>query len=159
MKMRETENGLLLSEKSIDLETGLPKIQELSDEELLRLYSLLKPVVTIDEMKYLLREFTLYELRKIAYTWVAEERKGDAIDPSSLKTVDEFPCLHTCGYYGFFKPSINEVLSQIPDGLEEEASYFEIVERPHTSADIFRYPELVNNGFQLSKVRAYKKKI
>lgn len=40
----------------------LPKkleIPEIDDNRLKELYQLLKPIVTIDEMKYLLREFTL----------------------------------------------------------------------------------------------------
>lgn len=44
----------------------LPKkleIPEIDDNRLKELYQLLKPIVTIDEMKYLLREFTLQELR------------------------------------------------------------------------------------------------
>lgn len=137
----------------------LPKkleIPEIDDKRLKELYHLLKPIVTIDEMKYLLREFTLQELRNQSYIWNRHEDKRDIIDPNKLETVDDFLCLHTWGYYGLFKPSIAEVLSQAPESVIEQANTFEIIERPETREDVFKYKEVIDNGFHLSKVRAYK---
>ena len=137
----------------------LPKkleIPEIDDNRLKELYKLLKPIVTIDEMKYLLREFTLQELRNRSYIWNRAEDKRDVVDPSKLETVDDFLCLHTWGYYGFFKPSIAEVLSQAPENVIEQANTFEIIESPETREDVFKYKEVIDNGFHLSKVRAYK---
>lgn len=137
----------------------LPKkleIPEIDDNRLKELYQLLKPIVTIDEMKYLLREFTLQELRNQSYIWNRHEDKRDIVDPSRLETVDDFLCLHTWGYYGLFKPSIAEVLSQAPESVIEQANTFEIIESPETREDVFKYKEVIDNGFHLSKVRAYK---
>lgn len=137
----------------------LPKkleIPEINDKRLKELYQLLKPIVTIDEMKYLLREFTLQELRNQSYIWNRHEDKRDVIDPNKLETVDDFLCLHTWGYYGLFKPSIAEVLSQAPESVIEQANTFEIIESPETREDVFKYKEVIDNGFHLSKVRAYK---
>ena len=137
----------------------LPKkleIPEIDDNRLKELYQLLKPIVTIDEMKYLLREFTLQELRNQSYIWNRHEDKRDVVDPSRLETVDDFLCLHTWGYYGLFKPSIAEVLSQTPESVIEQANTFEIIESPETREDVFKYKEVIDNGFHLSKVRAYK---
>lgn len=137
----------------------LPKkleIPEIDDNRLKELYQLLKPIVTIDEMKYLLREFTLQELRNQSYIWNRHEDKRDVVDPSRLETVDDFLCLHTWGYYGLFKPSIAEVLSQAPESVIEQANTFEIIESPETREDVFKYKEVIDNGFHLSKVRAYK---
>ena len=137
----------------------LPKkleIPEIDDKRLKELYQLLKPIVTIDEMKYLLREFTLQELRNQSYIWNCVEDKRDVVDPSRLETVDDFLCLHTWGYYGLFKPSIAEVLSQAPENVIAEANTFEIIESPETREDVFKYKEVIDNGFHLSKVRAYK---
>ena len=83
----------------------LPKkleIPEIDDKKLKELYQLLKPIVTIDEMKYLLREFTLQELRNQSYIWNRHEDKRDVVNSSKLETVDDFLCLHTWGYYGVF---------------------------------------------------------
>lgn len=137
----------------------LPKkleIPEIDDKRLKELYQLLKPIVTIDEMKYLLREFTLQELRNQSYIWDRHEDKRDAVDSSKLETVDDFLCLHTWEYYGLFKPSIAEVLSQAPENVIEQANIFEIIESPETREDVFKYKEVIDNGFHLSKVRAYK---
>lgn len=137
----------------------LPKkleISEIDDNRLKELYQLLKPIVTIDEIKYLLREFTLQELRNQSYIWNRHEDKRDVVDPSRLETVDDFLCLHTWGYYGLFKPSIAEVLSQAPESVIEQANTFEIIESPETREDVFKYKEVIDNGFHLSKVRAYK---
>ena len=137
----------------------LPKkleIPEIDDKRLKELYQLLKPIVTIDEMKYLLREFTLQELRNQSYIWNRHEDKRDIIDSNKLETVDDFLCLHTWGYYGLFKPSIAEVLSQAPESVIEQANTFEIIESPETREDVFKYKEVIDNGFHLSKVRAYK---
>ena len=137
----------------------LPKkleIPEIDDNRLKELYQLLKPIVTIDEIKYLLREFTLQELRNQSYIWNRHEDKRDIVDPNKLETVDDFLCLHTWGYYGLFKPSIAEVLSQAPESVIEQANTFEIIESPETREDVFKYKEVIDNGFHLSKVRAYK---
>lgn len=137
----------------------LPKkleIPEIDDNRLKELYQLLKPIVTIDEMKYLLREFTLQELRNQSYIWNRHEDKRDVVDPNKLETVDDFLCLHTWGYYGLFKPSIAEVLSQAPESVIEQANTFEIIESSETREDVFKYKEVIDNGFHLSKVRAYK---
>ena len=137
----------------------LPKkleIPEIDDKRLKELYQLLKPIVTIDEMKYLLRKFTLQELRNQSYIWNRHEDKRDVVDPSRLETVDDFLCLHTWGYYGLFKPSIAEVLSQAPESVLEQANTFEMIESPETREDVFKYKEVIDNGFHLSKVRAYK---
>lgn len=137
----------------------LPKkleIPEIDDKRLKELYQLLKPIITIDEMKYLLKEFTLQELRNQSYIWNRHEDKRDVVDSSKLETVDDFLCLHTWGYYGVFKPSIAEVLSQAPENVIEQANIFEIIESPETREDVFKYKEVINNGFHLSKVRSYK---
>lgn len=136
----------------------LPKkleIPEIDDNRLKELYQLLKPIVTIDEMKYLLREFTL-RIRNQSYIWNRHEDKRDIVDPNKLETVDDFLCLHTWGYYGLFKPSIAEVLSQAPESVIEQANTFEIIESLETREDVFKYKEVIDNGFHLSKVRAYK---
>ena len=80
----------------------------------------------------------------------------EIVDSSKLEPVEDFLCLHTWSYYGFFKPSIAEVLSQAPIDTIRYADVFEIIEQPETRADIFRYPEVIKNDFHLSKVRSYK---
>ena len=121
---------------------------------------MLKPIVTIDEIideiKYLLKEYTLKQLKNQSYTWDKQEDKREIVDSSKLEPVEDFLCLHTWAYYGFFKPSVAEILSQAPIDTIRYADVFEIIEQPETRADVFRYREVVNNGFHLSKARSYK---
>jgi hypothetical protein len=142
------EKGIILPKKLV--------IPEIDDKRLAELYRMLKPIVTIDEIKYLLKKFTLEQLRNQSYIWNRQEDKREIVDPSKLEPVEDFLCLHTYGYYGLFKPSIAEVLSQVPEKTIYEANTFEIIESPETREDVFRYPEVVDNGFHLSKVRSYK---
>lgn len=132
------------------------EIPIISNKRLKELYQLLKPIVTIDEIKYLLREFTLQELNNYSYIWNSVEDKRDMIDSNQLEKVDDFICLHTYGYYGFFKPSIAEILAQTPENVIEQANFFEIIEKPETREDVFKYENAAENGFHLSKVRAYR---
>lgn len=58
----------------------------------------------------------------VAYTWEPEylgECRG-------LEEIARIETNHKCGYYGFFKPSIDEVIRQIPDNLVERVTHFEI---------------------------------
>jgi hypothetical protein len=137
----------------------LPKkleIPEIDNKRLRELYNLLKPIVTIDEAKYLLKKYTLQELRNQSYFWNRQEDKRNIVEPSKLETVEDFLCLHTWDYYGMFKPTVAEILSQAPEKVIEEANTFEIIEIPQTLQDIYKYKEVINNGYHLSKVRAYK---
>lgn len=142
------EKGIILPE--------ILEIPEIDDKTLAGFYRLLKPIVTIDEVKYLLKEFSLEQLRNISYIWKSDEDKRDVVDLNKLEPVEDFLCLHTWGYYGLFKPSIAEILAQVPEKTICEANVFEIIEKPETREDVFRYPEVINNGFHLSKVRSYK---
>lgn len=61
--------------------------------------------------------------RNVAYTWdpqPAEKAKG-------LVKHKDITTHHTYGYYGFFKPSIAEVLAQIPEADLETVCAFEYV--------------------------------
>ena len=148
MKEIYGDKGIILPEKLV-----MPKVD---DKKLAELYKTLKPIVTIDEVKYFLKEFTFEELRNQSYIWNRHEDIRDVVDPNRLETVEDFLCLHEYGYYGLFKPSIAEVLSQVPEKTIEEANAFEIIELPKTRRDIFKYPEVIDNGFHLSRVRSYK---
>ena len=70
------EKGIILPEKLV--------IPEIDDRRLAELYRMLKPIVTIDEMKYLLKEFTLEQLRKQTYICNRHEDKREIVDPSKL---------------------------------------------------------------------------
>lgn len=94
-------------------------IPEITEEELKVRYKRIKPIVEIEGKKYLLREYTQEELREKSYIWDLEhDKRGEVNIDEYVPLVDyDFECIHKYGYYGFFKPSIAEVLAQIPQDL------------------------------------------
>ena len=150
-------SSYLYGDNKIDMNLGnnlsIPKI---SDKELLQLYKKIKPIVMLDDKKYLLRRFSLEELRKCAYIDIVNSSVRENIDLSKLEPIMEFLCLHKWYYYGLFKPTISEVLSQIPDVLTDKLNTFEIIEGPTSIRDMKLYEQAFNKGYHLSRVRTYK---
>lgn len=64
--------------------------------------------------------FDLPDLRRTAYTW--EPKNLQAVE--IIEDIMTSPTHHGCGYYGFFKPSIAEVLAQVPADLPARANAF-----------------------------------
>ena len=85
----------------------------------------------------------------IAYTW-APEREAVAPEMPILRDITTY---HTFGYYGFFKPTIAEVLAQIPDDIIEQAKAFLIIAKPEMATDLHR-PE-TNLGFHVATTRIF----
>lgn len=133
-------------------------IPYMSDEELMRRYLKIKPVATVDGVKYWLRNYSLKELSNMSYIWYARTDKQAPVGTAlEHHTCYDFECLHTYGYPGFFKPSISEVLAQIPEEIFKQYSIdaFEIIDRPRCSADFNKHKEAFDKGFHTSIVRLY----
>lgn len=93
-----------------------PTVPEISNERLDELLAKFSPLI-IRNGKYF--KIAKCDPRRTAFTW----------DPALLEEVAFVPSLavstdHTCGYHAFFKPSLAEVLAQIPDVVPEEANAF-----------------------------------
>ena len=128
------------------------KIPKLTNTELEALYEKIRPLVRgKDGNAYPIERV---DLRKVSFTWDPKLLKEPI---TALHSLGEFRCLHTYGYYGLFKPSIDEVLSQIPANLVDAATYFEIVKQPGNQADLGEEQEALNAGFHVSTVRVYSK--
>lgn len=141
-------------------EVSIPKI---SDEEMMKRYKHIKPVITKEGKMHYFREFTLKEITGTSYLWNANEDVREEVGEDELEVLEgkDFVCLHTYGYHGFFKPSIGEVLSQINEQDVPLVHAFEIIESPETKSD-FSKDSLTsiafNNGYHVSTVRLYGKK-
>ncbi len=134
---------------------SIPKI---TDEELLARYAKIKPIVKVGIEKYFLREFTLEELKTRAYTWETEQTKAGIVNMDEFVDINEdFECIHTYGYHGFFKPTIAEVLAQIKDTDVGVVDAFEIIESPETAESLSRNKNAFNQGFHTSTVRLYNR--
>jgi len=99
---------------------GKAFVPEISEEKLSSLIEKIVPVVRENNKLY---QIKIPDLRNVAYTWdykVVEECKN-------LKEIVRIKTHHYCGYYGLFKPSIAEVLSQIPEDFIDKVNAFEII--------------------------------
>jgi hypothetical protein len=92
--------------------TNMPKLPDISDEELARLQTFIKPLTKKGDELWSIHPV---DARQHSYTWDPKplEKMEDLVLVTSVKTS------HTCGYYGFVKPSIAEVLCQLPRELTE----------------------------------------
>lgn len=132
-------------------------IPEISKEELLARYERIKPIVEIGGVKYFLRDFTEKELTEISYIYDKEKDKREKVDMDLYVAQEDldFECIHKYGYPGFFKPSIAEVLAQIPEDEIPFVDAFEIINEPKTSDDFHKNKIVFNSGFHISIVRLY----
>ena len=89
-----------------------------------------------------------------AYNW--EPRfKGPCEE--NLEILKDISTLHSYGYYGLFKPSIAEVLAQIPDEIIDQVCAFEIIDSPKTADDLNKNIKILNAGFHVATTRLYAK--
>ena len=141
-------------------EVSIPKI---SDEEMMKRYEQIKPVVTMNGKLHYFREYSLKELSDISYLYKRHEDVREEVGEDELEVLEgrDFACLHTYGYYGFFEPSVGEVLSQIDEDILPAVKAFEIIESPKTKSDFHkdRLSSIAfNNGYHVSTVRLYGEK-
>lgn len=139
---------------------SIPKI---SDEEMKERYEQIKPVITVDGKLHYLREFTFKELTGISYLYNRDKDVREEVGEGELEVLEgrDFVCLHGYGYYGFFKPSIGEVLSQIKERDIPFVKAFEIIESPETAEDFHKdsFTSIAfDNGYHVSTVRLYRAK-
>ena len=139
------------------------QIPEISDEELMKRYKQIKPVITFEGKLHCFREYTLEELRKESYFVDRDSDMREEVEEGKLEVMvgRDFACLHTYGYPGFFRPSIAEVLSQIARYDLPYVRAFEIIEYPQSRYDFEKDSltySLFNKGYHVSTVRLYGEK-
>jgi hypothetical protein len=91
------------------------------------------------------------DLFNIAYTW--DSKSAD--EATDLKPLCDITTHHTYDYKLFFKPSIAEVLAQIPAEHLDKVVAFEIVGSPKTIGDLDREQEALNMGYHVATTRLY----
>ena len=125
---------------------GIPKI---TDERLCELSSRIEAVVRDD--KGVLRHIEPCDLRYVAFTWDPKltRKAANLVEVATIRT------LHAYGYYGFFKPSIAEVIAQIPGELIERVAAFETI-GPATADDLNEERAALNAGFHVGSTHLYE---
>jgi hypothetical protein len=103
--------------KTLAGEAVIPKI---TDEELHRRAEKIKPLIKVDDGKYF--RIKDVDLHKIAFTW-SPKYEGEPVQAEEVRVIHTD---HLCGRPSLFKPSIAEVLAQIPEGLVDKIAAFAI---------------------------------
>ena len=119
-----------------------------TDDELKALVAKTQPLVRRDG-KLVMTKFD--DLRNVSFVW----SKDLTDSPGDLVEVGRETTLHTYGHYGLFKPSIAEVLCQMPEGLN--ADFFE-VRGPVDVNDLNNELVALNKGFHVATTIFYKRK-
>jgi len=97
-------------------------IPEISNEHLAEMLGRLTPVEKVGDGEYreILTEKDPQTSRGIAYTW----NKVLTGEPIRLETSGQTETYHSWGYYGFFKPSLAEVMACSREKIPEGATHF-----------------------------------
>ena len=92
------------------------------------------------------------DLRNIAYTWdMKPTEKAEGLEPiTTIRT------LHSYGYYGFFKPSVAEVLACIPEVALDEVVAFHLT-GPDDADDLNHELVAVNAGYHVAYATLYRR--
>lgn len=69
---------------------------------------------------------------RVAFTMVD---KRDLVPVENFQPIRKVRTQHSCGYYGFFKPSQAEVLAQLPPDLDPEANAFYIITEVYATGE------------------------
>lgn len=133
------------------------QIPEMSIEEISKLYTGINPIVRSCGTSYYLRDLSQEELSHRAYTYLNKPWDlSRAVDYSNLSVITDIKMLHRWSYYGNFKPSVAEVISQIPKRYLNKVVAFEIIVGAIGMNGIYRAE--LNAGFHVSVVRLYQEK-
>lgn len=126
--------------------TWIPKV---SVEVITELAKRIKPVVLFEKKG--ICYIKPVDLFKVAFLWDTKPAKK----ATGLRALCEIITYHEFGYHGFFKPSIAEVLAQIPKEHLDKVTAFEIVDYPKDCDDLNKESEALNAGYHVAKTRLY----
>lgn len=124
-------------------------IPDIPDEQLQELVDRIRPVVRRDGQLFYIEP---PDPRRVSFLW-DPVLTGEATD---LVEIGVVPTLHTWGYYGFFKPSVAEVIRMIPHHLIGAAVAFEI-DGPDDADDLNGTWAVVEGGCHLARTTLYRK--
>jgi hypothetical protein len=120
---------------------GKAVVPEISDSKLNELIKSIVPVVRVDGK---LHNIELPDLRNASYLWTPHAI-GECKDLKEFKRISTD---HYCGHPSFFKPSISEVLAQIPEEDINKICAFEIIQDIDNPIDTYNY----GNGHRVTTV-------
>lgn len=91
------------------------------------------------------------DLRGVSFTW--SPKFGDEF--AGLEPAKTIKTLHAYGAPGMFKPSIAEVLAQLPEDASAYVAFS--IRGPETRDDLARFPTCLHAGYHVAEVTFYRK--
>jgi hypothetical protein len=135
------------------------EIPYMSNIEIINYYKTIRPIKRTNGTSYYLRELIDKELTEVSYTWIEKDDTFHEVDYNQLSAIKEIKVLHKYDHFELFKPSVGEVISQIPNELLNIVVAFEIIKYSTPANDFNSYHEEFDAGFHVSIVRLYSKKV
>jgi hypothetical protein len=113
-------------DNNIKYKIDYPTIPTLSIETMSYRYSNVATVKIVDGNMFEFKKPSYEKISSVAYMWTAEENKISQINQNldNLTLVLTITTFHTYTYHGFFKPALEEVLSQLPSSLDYDTKYY-----------------------------------
>ena len=135
------------------------------EEEIAKWYKNIRPIVkskaknNCENKSVYLRKLKNDELTNLSYTWLQKQKDyAEEVEYEKLSVLADVKMLHRFGLYGFFKPSVSEVICQIPKELLPKVIAFEIIYSPISNSDFNLFKKEFDACFHVSVVRLYQVK-
>lgn len=140
-------------------------IPMMEKDEIAKWYKNIRPIVNYksknncNKKQVYLRKLKNNELTDLSYTWLQNEKDyAEQVEYEKLSALADVKMIHRFGLYGLFKPSVGEVICQIPKELLPKVVAFEIIYNPINNSDFNLFKKEFDAGFHVSVVRLYQVK-
>jgi len=107
----------------------------------------IKPLIRCDDQLHRVED---HNVDNTAFTWL----KPKAAVKEQLKEIGRITTLHKFNYHGFFKPSVGEVLAQLPTELRDKVRFFE-TNGPENADDLNKNLDALDAGFHVAETILY----
>lgn len=154
LKKAKRNNCLILS---VNLYRKRTKLEILNDKRLEELNNNIIPILEKKGKKY--TTFDKFSLREIFGKSYFDNEANflKEVDTHNLVELACVDMLHRYNRSEVFKPTIAEILSQIPEEYIDKTVAYEIIEYAKLASDFLKHKEEFNDGFHVSKVLLYGK--
>ncbi len=135
-----------MSRKKSNPAVWIPRVPK---SHIVELSSRIRPVITFgrNEHWYVVPVDTFTQ----SFLWDPEKESR----AQGLKVLCDIKTYHTFGYYCLFRPTVAEVIAQIPRAYIKDTVAFEIVGRPMTATDLNKDVAALNAGYHGATTRLY----
>lgn len=127
----------------------MSRIPEISDGSIKKMLKSVKPVIIEGDKLFYIKPV---DPRRTAFMWDPKKTK----EAKGLVATGTITTYHTWAYYGCFKPTIAEVLAQIPKEWVPGTVAFSVL-GPETAADLNKHQTELNEGYHVAETTLYRK--